>query len=125
MLLPCDWSVWSGGYRAAANGGDVTTKTFNAIDEMSEALQRAEITRDARLNGAHLAEIEEEANNVLDLIIALRVAARENDTEAGQEVLAELVVALEHLVDHARFLLPSLKTQLDLEDEEATTLETQ
>ncbi|BCX05034.1 MAG: hypothetical protein KatS3mg053_2972 [Candidatus Roseilinea sp.] len=92
---------------------------------MSEALQRAEITRDARLNGAHLAEIEEEANNVLDLIIALRVAARENDAEAGQEVLAELVVTLEHLVDHARFPLPSLKAQLDLEDEEATTLETQ
>lgn len=97
----------------------MTTRTFNAIDEMSEALQRVAITRDARLNGAHLAEIEEEASNVLDLIIALRVAARENDAEAGQESLAELVVALEHLVDHARSVLPSLKAQLDLEDEAA------
>ncbi|MCS7057120.1 MAG: hypothetical protein NZM18_13205, partial [Thermoflexales bacterium] len=80
---------------------------------MSEALLRAELAQKARLNGAHLAEIEEEAKNILKCLEALRGAARERNAEAGQEALAELVIALDHLVDHAQFLLPSLKVQLD------------
>jgi len=100
----------------------MATRSYDATDELTDALNKVALAEDASLMGMHLSEIEEEATNVLDLIIALRVAARDGDAGAGQEALAEITVALDHLVDHARFLLPSLKVQLDLEDDSAAEL---
>ncbi|MGH2541933.1 MAG: hypothetical protein ACRDIB_04000 [Ardenticatenaceae bacterium] len=64
----------------------------------------------------HLSEIEEEIGNIFELLTALRVRARCNLAEEGQDTLVELTIALEHLTHHAQEALPILNKQLDLDD---------
>lgn len=63
----------------------------------------------------HLSEIEEEAENVLDLLTVLRSDAHRSDRDSAQESAAELVITLEHLLYHIHELLPQLQKQLDIE----------
>ena len=63
----------------------------------------------------HLSEIEEEAENVLDLLTVLRSNAYHSDHDSAQESAAELVITLEHLLHHVHELLPQLQKQLDIE----------
>lgn len=83
-------------------------------DDLDTALVQVGLDEQPHLLGMHLAEIEEEADNTLDLLTALRSYARTGDPVAGQETLAELTVALEHLIHHAQEALPALLRQLDL-----------
>ncbi len=86
-------------------------------DELSVALQIAKLGGQAEILAAHLSEIESEAEALLDLLTTVRAHARRDDTEATQEALAELVIALEHLLHHAQAALPGLQTGLDLQPE--------
>ena len=63
----------------------------------------------------HFAEVEEEAENVLQLLAVLRRDARYGGQSEAQETAAELTIALEHLLHHATALLPRLQEQLELE----------
>jgi hypothetical protein len=63
----------------------------------------------------HLSEIEEEAENVLELLTVLRNDARHRDQNQAQETAAELTIALEHLEHHVRELLPRLQQHLEIE----------
>jgi hypothetical protein len=63
----------------------------------------------------HLSEIEEEAENVLELLIVLRNNAHHRDQAQAQETAAELTIALEHLEHHVRELLPRLQQHLEIE----------
>jgi len=63
----------------------------------------------------HLNEIEEEAENVLDLLTVLRSDAYHSDRDSARESAAELVITLEHLLHHIHELLPQLQKQLDIE----------
>lgn len=67
-----------------------------------------------KLLAVHLSEIEDEAGNVLDLLTTLRAHAWREDKDAGQEALAELTIALEHLQSHVQHAIPILQEQLDL-----------
>jgi hypothetical protein len=63
----------------------------------------------------HISEIEEEAENVLELLAVLRNDARHRDQTQAQETAAELTIALEHLEHHVRELLPRLQQHLEIE----------
>jgi hypothetical protein len=90
------------------------TKTH---DDLDTVLIQVGLTEQPRMLGMHLAEIEAEADNLLDLLIVVRAHARTGDPEAGQETLAEVTVALEHLLHHGQEALPMLQRQLDDETE--------
>lgn len=83
-------------------------------DDLDTVLVQVGLDEHPHMLGMHLTEIEEEADNTLDLLTALRSYARTGDAVAGQETLAELTVALEHLIHHAQEALPALLRQLDL-----------
>jgi hypothetical protein len=95
-------------------------EVVRTLDELKVALETLGFSEEASLNGMHLAEIEEEASNVLDLIISVRVHARHHDLEWGQGAVVNLTTALEHLQHHVQQVLPSLQKQLDVypEDDE-------
>lgn len=71
--------------------------------------------KDADLMAMHFAEFETEAENVLELLTALRADARQTDASFVQDTAAELVVALEHLAHHLGQLLPPLQAGLGVE----------
>jgi len=77
-------------------------------------LTQVGLDQDPSMLGMHLSEIEEEADNVLDLLTVVRTYAHTGDAEAGQVTLAELTVALGHLLHHAQEALPLLEKQLDI-----------
>ena len=84
-------------------------------DDLKLALEHVGINKQTSLLGMHLDEIEGEANNVLDLLVSLRAHAYRHDMAAGQESLAELTIALEHLFHHVQGALPTLQKELNLE----------
>jgi hypothetical protein len=86
-----------------------------ARDEFNLALEAIGVHENVKLMAMHLSEIEGEAGNVLDLLTLIRAHAYRGDVEAGQESLAELTIALEHLFHHIQQLIPDLQKQLDLE----------
>ena len=73
------------------------------------------VNENSDLLSMHLNEIEEEAENVLDLLTLLRSDAHRLDHDSAQESAAELVITLEHLLHHIHELLPQLQKQLDIE----------
>ncbi len=83
---------------------------------LDTALIQVGLDEQPRMLGMHLSEIEEEAENLLDLLTIVRTHAHTGDAVAGQETLAELTVALDHLLHHAREALPLLQKELDLEE---------
>lgn len=87
------------------------TTTKNIWQEVCQLL----MLKDTGLTAAHLQEIEEEAENVLDLLTVLRTDAYRTDADSAQETAAELTIALEHLQSHIQALLPILQNQLGLE----------
>jgi hypothetical protein len=89
-------------------------------DALNLVLKVIGLDENVSLLAMHLSEIEEEANNALDLLTSLRAHAFRHDAEAGQEALAELTIALEHLLHHAQAVLPGLQKQLDLAPEEVS-----
>ncbi len=72
-------------------------------------------SQDQPLLAMHLSEIEEEAENVLELLTVLRSNAHHRDTVQAQDTAAELTIALEHLEHHVRELLPPLQGLLEIE----------
>lgn len=70
---------------------------------------------DVDLLAMHFAEFEVEAENVLELLIALRADARDSDPTLAQDTAVELTLALEHLAHHLGGLLPPLQAKLELE----------
>jgi len=84
-------------------------------DELNVALQLAKVGDQPALLASHLSEIEAEAETLLDLLVTVRAHARQDNVETTQEALAELVIALEHLLHHAQAALPGLQTGLDLQ----------
>ena len=84
-------------------------------NELNLALATVGFTERIDLLAMHLFEIEEEAGNVLDLLTALRAHTYRGDAAAGEEVLAELTIALEHLAHHLNEALPDLQKQLNIE----------
>ena len=81
-------------------------------------LEKIGINGEVSLLTMHLTEIEEEADNVLDLLTLTRAHAHRSDAVAGQEALVELSVALEHLLHHAQEAVPALQRELDIEDDD-------
>ena len=86
-------------------------------DELSLALKIGGFSADTASLPMHLSEIEEEASTVLDLFTVLRSHAHRGDASATQETLAELAIALEHLLHHVNEALPGLQKELDIEPE--------
>jgi len=82
--------------------------------DLATVLTQVGLDEDPSMVGMHLSEIEEEADNVLDLLTVVRTYAHTGDAEAGQVTLAELTVALGHLLHHAQEVLPLLEKQLDI-----------
>ncbi|MBI1878983.1 MAG: hypothetical protein HYR94_12325 [Chloroflexi bacterium] len=91
--------------------------TVQIGDELHLALTTVGFTEKIDLLAMHLSEIEEEAGNVLDLLTALRAHTYRGDAAAGEEALAELTIALEHLAHHLNEALPNLQKQLNIEPE--------
>ncbi len=89
-------------------------------DRAAELLRQVGL-QETDLLAAHLDEIEEEANVVLDQLTAVRAFAYQGEQQAAQESLVELTIALRHLMHHAGELLPSLEAQLGIADEEEPT----
>lgn len=85
---------------------------------LADTLAKIGLNEEPAMLGMHLTEIEEEADNLLDLLILVRTHAQTGDALAGELVLVELVTALEHLMHHAQEALPSLRKQLDIEIDE-------
>lgn len=88
------------------------TSTKNIWKEVCQLLA---LQKDAGLAAMHLQEIEEEAENVLDLLTILRTDTYRADAAGAQETAAELTIALEHLQSHIQVLTPLLQKSLDLE----------
>ena len=86
-------------------------------EELSVALKTAGLGGEVALLAMHLSEIEEEAGQVLDLLTALRAHSHRGDVGATQESLAELSIALEHLVEHAGQALPEVQKRLEIDPE--------
>lgn len=84
-------------------------------DEFNLVLEAVGVHENVKLMAMHLSEVEDEAGNVLDLLTLIRSHAYRGDVQAGQESLAELTIALEHLFHHIQRLIPDLQKQLDLE----------
>jgi hypothetical protein len=84
------------------------------IDQFAEALQLIGIDSSTDLQSMHLAEIEEEALNVLDLLTSLHVHARQNDEDGVETALVDLTVALRHLSHHTTAVLFPLEHNLDI-----------
>lgn len=91
-----------------------------AIDEIREQLQdlltQVGLSSQANLTAMHLNEIEAEAINFLDQLTTFRVYARHHDSTAAQEALVEITVALQHIADHIRGVVPLLESELDIAD---------
>lgn len=83
-------------------------------DEMQAVLASVGLILENGLLGMHLSEMEEEARNILELLTVLRAHSWREDENAGQETLAELTIALEHLQGHVEHAVPILQEQLDL-----------
>jgi hypothetical protein len=86
-------------------------------DEMNLILKTAGFGEQASLLAMHLSEIEDEAGATLDLLTTLRSHAYRGDKEATQEALAELAIALEHLLHHVHEALPGIQKELNIEPE--------
>ena len=86
-------------------------------DELITILEEVGLNSEASLLAMHLTEIEEEADRALDLLIALRAHARNHETEAAEEGLAELAISLSHLQHHVEGALPTMERQLGIADE--------
>ncbi len=84
-------------------------------DELKMALQVAQLVSESAALASHLSEIEGEAETLLDLLTTIRAHAHHDDAGATQEALAELVIALEHLLHHAGAALPALQQGLDIQ----------
>jgi len=84
-------------------------------DELTIALQVARIEDQPALLASHLSEIEAEAETLLDLLATVRAHARQDNVDGTQAALAELVIALEHLLHHAQAALPALQQGLDIQ----------
>lgn len=85
-------------------------------DELKLAMETAGIGELAAVLAMHLAEIEDEAEKVLDLLAAARSHAHHAEKEGVQDALAELAVALEHLHHHLGAALPDLQRELEIGD---------
>ena len=83
--------------------------------DLADAMAKIGLDQEPAMLGMHLTEIEEEADNLLDLLILVRTHAHTGDPLAGELALVEFVTALEHLMHHAQDALPSLRKQLDIE----------
>jgi hypothetical protein len=88
------------------------------IDQLNEALQLIGINSKESLHAMHLAEIEEEALNILDLLAAMGAYARQQNEDGTETALVDLTIALEHLLHHAQALLPSLEQELGIAETE-------
>lgn len=84
-------------------------------DKWLTVLRTVGLNENIDLLSMHLSELEEEAENVLDLLTVLRSNSYHSDHDSAQESAAELVIALEHLLHHIHELLPQLQKQLDIE----------
>jgi hypothetical protein len=93
----------------------MSTMSAAIQDELNVALQIAQVSGQPAALAAHLSEIEGEAESLLDLLTTIRAHAHHDDAGATQEALAELVIALEHLVHHAQAALPALQQGLDIQ----------
>ena len=89
--------------------------TVKIQDELNAVLINAGLQKDASLAAMHLSEIEEEAENVLDILTAVRSHVFRQDSEITQESLAELTIVLEHMLHHVQAVVPLLQEALDLE----------
>lgn len=89
---------------------ETTTKNI-----WKEVCQLLSLQKESEQTAMHLQEIEEEAENLLDLLTVLRTDTYRADAATAQETAAELTIALEHLQSHIQALLPQLQKQLDLE----------
>lgn len=88
--------------------------SLNIKDELNLMLKTVGYNDNTPLLAMHLSEIEEEAENILDLITILRSHSYRSDSEATQEALAELTIALEHSLHHIQEALPVLQQHLDI-----------
>jgi hypothetical protein len=89
-----------------------TTITQDIWQEVSQLL---DLQEQSGLPAMHLQEIENEAENVLELLTVLRTDSYRADVSGAQDTAAELTIALEHLQHHIEQLLPMLQKQLGLE----------
>lgn len=87
-------------------------------DQWEQVVETLDFTEDGDLAAMHMSEIEEEASDLLDLLITLRVNGREDDRERAELTAVDLSVSLSHLLHHIQELLPLLEKQLDIEETE-------
>lgn len=88
---------------------------YQIQEELVAALRLAGPGEQPTLPAMHFSEIASECERVLETLIAVRAHAHREDTEATQEALAELAIALEHLPGHVQEVLPELERALDIQ----------
>ncbi len=84
-------------------------------EELRDTLKAVGIEAETNLLGMHLSEIEAEMSNIFELLTQLRVRARCQLVDEGQETLVDLSVALGHLGHHVQAAVPILEHELDIE----------
>jgi hypothetical protein len=88
--------------------------------ELASLLSRIGLQSSDGMVAVHLAEVEEEAGRLLDLLLEFRAWARQGETELAEKRLAEVYASLLHLSDHAQAAVPLLETQLELDQDNET-----
>jgi hypothetical protein len=94
------------------------TTTYKLKEQLEDLLIQAGLSKQANLVAMHLTEIEEEATNLLDQLTVFRAHSRHGDSEAAQEAMVEVSLALQHIADHIQAAAPILDTELDIDGDD-------
>lgn len=84
--------------------------------EIQDLLAQVNIQLPNNLAALHLAEIEQEARRLVDLLIEFRAWARQGEVELAKERLVEAHISLLHLADHAQAVAPMLQEWIESGD---------
>jgi hypothetical protein len=95
----------------------MVTAVYEIKERLQDLLAQAGLSTQTDLIAMHLTEIEEEAIHFLDQLTVFRAHARHQDSDAAQEALVEISLALQHVADHIRAVTPILDRELDIDDD--------
>jgi hypothetical protein len=90
--------------------------------EIQNLLAQVNIQLSDKLAALHLAEIEDEARRLVDLLIEFRAWARQGEVELAEERLVEAHISLLHLTDHAQAVAPMLQEWIESDDTQETDI---
>ncbi len=96
-------------------------KVAQGHTELAKLLNQIGFQSQDGMVAVHLAEIEEEASRLLDLLLEFRAWARQGENELAEKRLAEAYASLLHLSDHAQAAIPLLQAQLESDGDDETS----